>query len=106
MASYRELSIEAIYELHQKKPEKHVWIDVRRPDEWAQGTIPGIQRIVLDELPAKLSEMDKDPTYIMVCRSGARSGRACELMQEMGFKDPVNFVGGMLDWYDSGYDLE
>lgn len=106
MSTYREMDIDELYEIYKQPTQEYVLIDVRRPDEWAQGTIPNVERVVLDELPEYLKTLDKSKTYIMICRSGARSGRACEYMLSEGFQKPVNFSGGMLDWYDSGYDLE
>lgn len=102
----QQADVDEIKDLYDQKPDDHVWIDVRRPDEWAEGTIPGIERIVLDDLPQKLDELDPSKTYVLVCRSGGRSGRACEAMQQAGFDNLINFNGGMLDWYDSGFELE
>lgn len=104
--SFLQADIDTIKDLYDQQPENHVWIDVRRPDEWAEGTIPGVERIVLDDLPSALDNLDKSKTYVMVCRSGGRSGRACEAMSQAGFSSLINFDGGMLDWYDSGFDLE
>ncbi|PKL75963.1 MAG: rhodanese, partial [Candidatus Melainabacteria bacterium HGW-Melainabacteria-1] len=70
-----------IYKIYTEQPADTVWIDVRQPEEWAEGTIPGIQRIMLAELPERLGELDKQKTYVMVCRSGGRSGRATQAME-------------------------
>lgn len=106
MATYQEMDVDELYKIYQQKPDNYVLIDVRQPEEWAQGTIPNVERIALADLPEQLGTMDKSKIYIMICRSGARSGRACEHMLAEGFQEPVNFSGGMLDWYDSGYELE
>ena len=83
---------------------KDVFIDVRQPEEWEDGVIPGAKKIMLAELPEHLDALDKDATYIIVCRSGARSGRAAQVMESEGFSHPVtNFDGGMLAWYDEGH---
>lgn len=73
-------------------------IDVREDDEVAQGMIPGAIHIPLGELPGRLDEIDKSKSYIMICRSGGRSGRACEFLEDQGY-DVTNMVGGMLDWH-------
>lgn len=72
-------------------------VDVREDDEVAQGMIPGAKHIALGEVPARLDELDKSKSYIMVCRSGGRSGNACHFLAEQGY-DVTNMVGGMLDW--------
>lgn len=77
--------------------EKLHLIDVREDDEVAQGKVPGVQHIPLGEVPARLDELDKNKQYIMICRSGGRSGNACNFLQEQGY-DVMNMTGGMLDW--------
>lgn len=103
MAEIQQLSLNDIYQRYTQRGEE-IWIDVRRPEEWAEGTIPGVQRIVLDDLPDHLEGLDKSKTYVLVCRSGGRSHRACQLMAEEGFNQLINFEGGMLAWYDAGYE--
>lgn len=72
-------------------------IDVRETDEIVQGIIPGAQHIALGDLPKRINEFDKDKHYVMICRSGGRSGNACKFLSEQGY-DVANMVGGMLDW--------
>ncbi|MFJ7935141.1 rhodanese-like domain-containing protein [Sporosarcina sp. NPDC096371] len=72
-------------------------IDVRESDEVAQGMIPGAIHIPLGEIPERLDELDKEKPYIMICRSGGRSGRASAFMDAEGY-DVTNMVGGMLEW--------
>ncbi|GAA0502571.1 rhodanese-like domain-containing protein [Salinibacillus aidingensis] len=74
-------------------------IDVREDDEVAQGKIPGAKHIPLGQIPDRLNELDKNEHYYMVCRSGGRSGRACEILKSEGF-DVTNMSGGMLAWED------
>ncbi|CAI6021959.1 rhodanese-like domain-containing protein [Cohnella sp. JJ-181] len=73
-------------------------IDVREDEEVAAGMIPGAKHIRLGTLPERLSEIPKDEEVIFICRSGARSARACEYLSELGFGRAVNMVGGMLAW--------
>lgn len=73
-------------------------IDVREPDEFARGHIPGARLIPLRQLPARLAELDPDQEYVLVCRSGNRSGVACRLMRQRGFTRASNLTGGMLAW--------
>ena len=72
-------------------------IDVREVDEVVAGKIPGAQHIPLGLMEFRMHELDKSKEYIMVCRSGGRSGRACQLLESHGFK-VINMAGGMLDW--------
>ncbi|PLT32448.1 rhodanese-like domain-containing protein [Bacillus sp. V5-8f] len=72
-------------------------IDVREVDEVAQGKIPNAIHIPLGLLEFKLQDLDKPKEYIMVCRSGGRSGRATQFLEGQGFK-VINMTGGMLAW--------
>lgn len=72
-------------------------IDVREVDEVAAGKIPGSQNIPLGLLEFRMHELDKSKEYIMVCRSGGRSSRACQFLYGQGFK-VINMTGGMIDW--------
>ncbi|MFS0671637.1 rhodanese-like domain-containing protein [Ornithinibacillus sp. 179-J 7C1 HS] len=86
-------------ELEQKLTagEKVNIIDVREDVEVAMGKIPGAKHIPLGQIPERLDELDKDEHYYMVCRSGGRSGNACEYLTQNGY-NVTNMVGGMLDW--------
>ncbi|MEY8748865.1 rhodanese-like domain-containing protein (plasmid) [Niallia taxi] len=72
-------------------------IDVREVDEVATGKIPGAVNIPLGLIEFRMHELEKTNEYIMVCRSGARSGRATQFLKEYGF-NVMNMTGGMLAW--------
>ena len=72
-------------------------IDVREVDEVQAGHIPDITHIPLGLLEFRMHELDKNKPYIMVCRSGGRSGQATQYLQSQGF-DVTNMRGGMLSW--------
>jgi len=74
-----------------------VIIDVREDEEVAQGMIENAKHIPLGDVPEKVSELDKEKEYILVCRSGRRSLNASKYMDEHGFK-VINMKGGMLEW--------
>lgn len=82
---------------------KDIFIDVRQPEEWEDGVIPGAKKIMLAELPEHLGALDKEASYVIVCRSGGRSGNAMQAMSSKGFSDVTNFDGGMLAWQDKGH---
>lgn len=77
--------------------EKLNLIDVREVDEVQAGHIPGIKHIPLGLLEFRMHELDKKTPYIMVCRSGGRSGQATAFLEAQGF-DVTNMSGGMLEW--------
>ncbi|RFB15264.1 rhodanese-like domain-containing protein [Bacillus sp. HNG] len=75
-------------------------IDVREVDEVAAGKIPGAVNIPLSLIEFRMHELDKSKEYVMVCRSGGRSGRASQFLENQGFK-VINLEGGMLAWEGS-----
>ncbi|HLQ95886.1 MAG TPA: rhodanese-like domain-containing protein [Pseudogracilibacillus sp.] len=77
--------------------EKLHLVDVREDFEVAQGMIPGSAHINLQAIPEKLDQLDKDTEYILICRSGNRSGQAQQFLENNGYT-AANMTGGMLDW--------
>jgi rhodanese-related sulfurtransferase len=79
-------------------------IDVREPDEYRAGHVPGAQLIPLATIPDHLASFRSDgPTYV-ICKAGGRSMRACEIAAGEGY-DVVNVTGGTGAWIDSGRDV-
>ncbi|MGG4263850.1 rhodanese-like domain-containing protein [Peribacillus simplex] len=72
-------------------------IDVREVDEVKAGKIPNALNIPLGLVEFRVQDLDKSKEYIMVCRSGGRSSRAVQLLEDHGFK-ALNMVGGMNEW--------
>ncbi|MFK8038678.1 MAG: rhodanese-like domain-containing protein [Crocinitomicaceae bacterium] len=75
-------------------------IDVRTEEEFAEGIIEGAHKLNLfnPDFMTKIDEFDKAKTYVMVCRSGGRSGQACMQMMGLGFEKVYNLEGGMMSW--------
>lgn len=78
--------------------EDIVIIDVRKPEFFLEAHIPYAQNIPMDGLEARLAEMDKNVTYLMVCKTGKTSETACELLAKNGFNNLYNLSGGMDAW--------
>ncbi|GIO97404.1 rhodanese-like domain-containing protein [Paenibacillus lautus] len=72
-------------------------IDVRETEEVAEGKIPGAINIPLGLIEFRKQDLDPSKEYVMVCRSGGRSGRATEYLEGQGYQ-VVNMTGGMLAW--------
>jgi phage shock protein E len=72
-------------------------VDVRGPDEFADGAFPGAVNIPLAALQARLGELEpKDKPVVLYCASGARSAQAARILKRAGFADVVN-AGGLDD---------
>jgi adenylyltransferase/sulfurtransferase len=75
-------------------------IDIREPHEHAICTIPGAELIPAAQFMQRLGEFDPNTEIVVHCRSGARSGRAVDMMKARGFSNARNLTGGVLAWID------
>ncbi|QHW32352.1 rhodanese-like domain-containing protein [Paenibacillus rhizovicinus] len=80
--------------------EQLYMLDVREPDEWAAGHVAGTVNFPLSQLAERQHELAPGRETIVMCRSGGRSGLACELLSEKGFR-VVNMTGGLNAWTGS-----
>ncbi|MCU6797669.1 sulfurtransferase TusA family protein [Paenibacillus sp. WQ 127069] len=78
--------------------EKLTVIDVREPAEYAFNRIPGAVSIPFGDLEQRWDELDPNQTFYMICRTGNRSDRACQLLADKGFTAVANVLNGMSDW--------
>lgn len=81
-------------------------IDVRTPDEHAAGHLDGA--VLLDlaggQFEREVGDLDRDASYVLYCRTGARSADAAAIMDELGFAD-VTDAGGYDDLVTAGADV-
>ena len=93
----RELTVEEVY----LKRDMYTLIDVSEAYELSglEGKIEGVILATLGPALAHfLQTADPDKTYVFICRSGYRSGKACEIATDYGLRDAYNMTGGMLAW--------
>jgi rhodanese-related sulfurtransferase len=76
-------------------------IDVREVDEYHSGHVPGARLVVLGTVPDNIDAFRGEGPAHVICRSGARSMRACEFLAGHGI-DAVNIAGGTMAWQQSG----
>lgn len=82
-----------------------VVVDVRSPEEYAQGHLPGAVNISVEaaDFAERIAQLDPTATTLVYCRSGRRSTIAADLMAQAGFTDIVNFSsGGAADLQTAG----
>ena len=88
---------------HQAKHAEHLFVlDVRRPDEFAQGHVPGAVNVPLDELGARLSAVPRDKDVVIYCRTGRRSQLAADLLAANGYTRLSHLEGDMQAWLEKG----
>lgn len=83
---------------------KPMVIDIRTPEEFAEGHIEGATMIDFKspDFESKVSELDRNQTYLLHCRSGARSTASLPTFEKLGFKHILHLDGGFNEWAESG----
>lgn len=89
-----------------KAPET-VLLDVRTPEEYSQGHIPGAVNIDVQapDFASKVAALDPSVPYAVYCRTGNRSQVALDLMAQMGVTDAYHLGGGVGAWQQAGGEL-
>ena len=96
--TYRSISMdEAVVMMEQE--QGYIILDVRRPDEFAEGHIPNAINVANESIGTDEIEQlpDKDQLILVYCRSGRRSKEAAQKLVKLGYTNIVEF-GGILDW--------
>lgn len=85
--------------LQENDPDTFTLLDVRQPEEYGEGHLPGAVLIPVGELHARIGEVPRTgkPT-IVYCRSGMRAGKGTSFLLQAGFHDVCNMAGGILAW--------
>ncbi|MDX9975095.1 MAG: molybdopterin-synthase adenylyltransferase MoeB [FCB group bacterium] len=73
-------------------------LDVRSPEEWQICRLAQARLIPLNELPARIGELDPVRDLVVHCKTGPRSAQAVKLLHESGFPNAKNLRGGILEW--------
>lgn len=85
-----------------------VVLDIRTDAELAQARIPGAVQLDFYDpaFATRVAQLDRDATYLLYCRSGARTGQSHGLLTELGFRDVVDVEGGLIAWVNAELPLE
>jgi len=113
MANFRELLTATKEQIREVTPAEAdelrsrpgaVVLDVREPDEYEQGAIPGAVHIPRGTLESGIENRipDKSATVVIHCASGVRSAFAAKTLADLGFTDVVSMAGGFNQWKDEG----
>lgn len=104
--SVKNVGVEEFDKLRADK--KNVVLDVRTPEEFAEGHIPGAVNVDFNapDFQKKIAELDKSKTYLVHCAGGVRSAKACTAMDKVAFKSVVNLEPGFRAWEKAGKPVE
>jgi hydroxyacylglutathione hydrolase len=81
-------------------------VDVRAPDEWSHGHLPGAIHIPLAALPERAGELDPSIPIVLHCKGGGRSSIATSFLQASGVDHVSNLAGGYDGWVAEGFEVE
>lgn len=104
MSMIKEIDATALKEM-MDKGEDILLYDVRSQAEFAQGIIEGGVFLPMHTVPVKLNDLPDDKTIVFYCRSGARSGQVCGYVMQNTGLEPLNLRGGIISWYQSGFEV-
>ncbi len=103
----REITPAETDRTRQKNP-KLVLIDVREPEEWQSGVVPGAKTIARGFLELEIEEEvpDKEREIVCYCAGGIRSALAAKALQGLGYKKVSSMIGGFNGWKNAGLPIE
>ena len=115
--SYQQIVMEALQTVPEVAPadlqsrlsggEQVVVIDVREPEEFARGKIPGAYTIPRGLLEMQVDgRLPREATVVLYCAGGGRSALAAKSLADMGFEKVENLQGGFGAWVNSGLPVE
>jgi rhodanese-related sulfurtransferase len=106
-AGFATISADAAAAVLADAPDDLVILDVRTPQEYAEGHLEGA--VLVDFYDAdfadQLAALDPDVPYLVYCRSGNRSGQTLPLMEQLGFASASDIDGGIIAWADAGLPI-
>jgi phage shock protein E len=100
------LSQDAYLALPRSGEQAPFVLDVRAPEEFVTGHVPGAVNIPYDQVAARLAEVPKDQDIVLYCRSGRRAGMAAEVLAANGYTRLSHLEGDMPAWIARGRPVE
>ena len=100
------LSQDAYIALPKSGEQAPFVLDVRAPEEFVTGHVPGAVNIPYDQVAARLAEVPKDKDVVLYCRSGRRAAMAAEVLAAQGYTRLMHLEGDMPAWIAQGRPVE
>jgi hydroxyacylglutathione hydrolase len=104
LESVAQLDAPGLKKLSGKKTVQIV--DVRSPEEWSKGHLPGAIHIPLAQLPDRAGELDASAPIVLQCKGGGRSSIATSFLQSRGITGVSNLADGFDAWVAQGFEVE
>ena len=106
-AAIKELSVDEVKKIVDEKKDIIVLLDVRDSNELEQGIIPGAINISRGQLEFKVQMVlpDRNAKIIVYCGLDLRAPLATKTLNDLGYKNAVNMIGGLKAWKEAGYPI-
>lgn len=105
-ASVPLVTQEALLTRQKARDPELFLLDVRTPEEFAAGHVPGAVNIPHDQVESRLAEIPHDKDVVLYCHSGRRAGIAASALAAHGYKRLAHLEGDMIAWQGNGRPLE
>lgn len=104
---FSTITMEDLQKKHEELSHDELIVDVRTPEEFQEGHVPGARNIMHTDVSAHIAEFRKYKNVYIYCRSGGRVQMACYELVNYGLKNLVGVVsGGMPNWMHAGFPVE
>ncbi|MEH6704271.1 MAG: rhodanese-like domain-containing protein [Galbibacter orientalis] len=102
--TYGQVKNKSIIEFKEVASEGFVLIDVRTPEEYAQGFIDGAINMDMknESFVSNIQQIDKNKKVYLYCKAGGRSAKASKVLDSLGYKNIINLEGGFDAWKEAG----
>ena len=100
------VSQQALLERQAKGDPSLFVLDVRTPEEYAAGHVPGAVNVPYDQVASRLAQIPKDKDVVLYCKSGRRAGLAADVLAANGYTKLEHLQGDMQAWLKDGRPVE
>jgi molybdopterin/thiamine biosynthesis adenylyltransferase/rhodanese-related sulfurtransferase len=115
MPTYRDLLQQVKAEIEEistadaaARADGPLFLDVREPDEWEEGHVPGAVHVPRGNLESRVESLapDRSRPIVVYCAGGSRSAFAAKTLGELGYEDVLSMAGGYTDWKRNGFPTQ
>jgi molybdopterin/thiamine biosynthesis adenylyltransferase/rhodanese-related sulfurtransferase len=115
MPTYRDLLQQVKAEIEEistadaaARADGPLFLDVREPDEWEEGHVPGAVHVPRGNLESRVESLapDRSRPIVVYCAGGSRSAFAAKTLGELGYEDVQSMAGGYTDWKRNGFPTQ
>jgi rhodanese-related sulfurtransferase len=107
-AQAQEVLAPEVFKKQIKKKRKIQLLDVRTPEEYAEGHLKNAQNLNFhnENFKSQIAQLNKKKPIYLYCRSGGRSGKTATMLKEMGFTQVYDLQGGITQWKNEKLPIE